>query len=152
MRFHDFQIVLQEVPGEVSLCFSITGCELRCEGCHSPYLWKKGTGTELTEDYYMNTLNKYLGLASCVLFMGGEWHRERLVKFLIQAKMIGYKTCLYTGEERVEEEVLRHLDYLKTGKWVKEKGGLESVCRNQHFINVNTKENLNQVFNNSIAV
>ena len=41
MYYYDFQVVLQEVPGEISLCFSISGCDKHCEGCHSPFLWKK---------------------------------------------------------------------------------------------------------------
>ena len=146
MRFHDFQIVLQEVPGEVSLCWSITGCSIQCEGCHSPFLWKKGSGTELTPYLYLEVLEKYKELASCVLFMGGEWHEKELVVRLREAKEFGLKTCLYTGEDSVSEDISKQLDLLKTGKWDAAKGGLESEGTNQILRDVRTGENLNYLF------
>lgn len=71
MFYDDFQVVFQEVPGEISLCFSISGCPLRCEGCHSPFLWKEGNGNELTPEYFQTLLDQYSGFATCVVFMGG---------------------------------------------------------------------------------
>ena len=85
MRYYDYNIVLQEVPNEVSLSLSITGCKLSCDGCHSPYLWKEH-GEILTNEIFTDLLNKYTGLISCVLFMGGEWHEEELVNLLSLSK------------------------------------------------------------------
>ncbi len=52
LKFTIEQIVWQEVPGEVSLAFSVfQAAPLRCKGCHSADAWKEGIGTELTEDY-----------------------------------------------------------------------------------------------------
>ena len=34
LRYVHEDIVWQEVPGEVSLAYSIAGCPLRCPGCH----------------------------------------------------------------------------------------------------------------------
>jgi len=65
--YSDLQIVLQEVPGQISLCVSVTGCPLRCKGCHSPFLWKKGTGTPLTDELFVTTLERYKNMISCVL-------------------------------------------------------------------------------------
>ena len=77
--YADLQIVLQEVPGQISLCVSVTGCPLRCKGCHSPFLWKKGTGTPLTDEVFITTLERYKDMISCVLFMGGEWEETALI-------------------------------------------------------------------------
>ena len=146
MYYYNFQVVLQEVPGEISLCFSISGCDKRCEGCHSPFLWKKGNGSLLTEEVYTSLLNQYKNLATCVLFMGGEWHKEELIKMLEEAKNNNYKTCLYTGEESVSEEISNQLTWLKTGMWKQELGGLESNKTNQLFIEVKTNQKLNYLF------
>jgi len=146
MYYYDFQVVLQEVPGEISLCFSISGCDKHCEGCHSPFLWKEGNGSLLTEEVYTSLLNQYKNLATCVLFMGGEWHPEELVKMLEEAKGKNYKTCLYTGEESVSREISNQLTWLKTGMWKEELGGLESNATNQIFIEVKTNQKLNYLF------
>lgn len=146
MNYSSIQIVLQEVPGEISICFAITGCELKCKGCHSPFLWKKSNGKPLTEKYYQSILKKYLGFASCVLFMGGEWHKLELTAYLKYAQSIGYKTCLYTGEVELGDELLSNLTWVKTGAWVQALGGLESPQTNQKFIEIKTNKNLSYLF------
>lgn len=146
MRYSDIQVVLQEVPGEVSVCFTITGCSLACEGCHSPYLWKKGSGEELTKDKYEEVLKKYLGLASCVLFMGGEWCQNELVDNLQLAQKMGYSTCLYTGLDEVDSKITSNLTWLKTGPWNFKLGGLDTENTNQKYTEVKTNKNLNHLF------
>ena len=146
MYYHDFNVVLQEVPGEISLCFSISGCPLRCEGCHSPFLWKRGNGNKLTEEIYRELLEKYMGFASCVIFMGGEWHQTQLINKLKYARQIGYKTCLYTGEEQVDENITEQLTWIKTGRWNKSLGGLGHETTNQKFIELKTNKILNHLF------
>lgn len=146
MYYHNFQVVLQEVPGEVSLCFSISGCPLQCKGCHSPFLWKEGNGYLLTEDFFENKLNQYSNLATCVLFMGGEWHEKELISFLKLAQNKKYKTCLYTGEEKISDEILNQLTWIKTGKWQQSLGGLNIEKTNQKFIDVKTNQILNNLF------
>ena len=148
MEYTDIQIVLQEVPGEISICFFITGCSLRCPGCHSPYSWKNGHGQLLTKDIYKDILKKYERFASCVLFMGGEWHRKELVQFLHYARKNGYKTCLYTGEEEVDDEILNELTWIKTGRWIQELGGLDNEKTNQEFIELKSNRILNELFIN----
>lgn len=39
MRFSAKDIVFQEVPGEVALAYTITGCTVGCKGCHSVDSW-----------------------------------------------------------------------------------------------------------------
>ncbi len=146
MHYHDFQVVLQEVPGEISLCFSISGCPLRCEGCHSPFLWKENCGTKLTKKGFEDHLNQYKNLASCVLFMGGEWHENELVELLKLARNNNYKTCLYTGEKQVSKTIINELTWVKTGEWKASFGGLNSKTTNQKFIEIKTNTNLNHLF------
>ncbi|WP_165009388.1 anaerobic ribonucleoside-triphosphate reductase activating protein [Neisseria yangbaofengii] len=144
-------IVWQEVPNETSLAFLIAGCPLRCQGCHSAGSWKVGLGKALTSEYLAGRLKRYRGLISCVLFMGGEWQPEALLPLLMLAQSAGLKTCLYTGLERDELEavsdgLIERLDYLKTGRWVMELGGLDSPTTNQRFTDLRTGEVLNHCF------
>lgn len=137
---------MQEVPGEISLCFSICGCALKCEGCHAPYLWKNDGGSLLSKKLYNEWLQKYKGFATCVLFMGGEWHEKELVDMLKTAKRMGYKTCLYTGEETLSSAIVNELDWIKTGKWDASLGGLKSKTTNQKFIEIKSNKILNHLF------
>jgi anaerobic ribonucleoside-triphosphate reductase activating protein len=146
MYYHQFKIVLQEVPGEISLCFSISGCFLRCDGCHSPQLWKEKSGTLLTKKKFEEYLSRYDGFATCILFMGGEWHEEKLIELLKIAKHNNYKTCLYTGEDEISQPILKHLSWVKTGKWDSKKGGLDNKNTNQKFIQIKTNTILNHLF------
>jgi anaerobic ribonucleoside-triphosphate reductase activating protein len=146
MYYQNFQVVLQEVPGEISLCFAISGCQLRCEGCHSSYLWSKKQGTRLTETLFQQIIYRYKGFATCVVFMGGEWHAKQLFNLLHLAREEGYKTCLYTGEEEVSNEIMSQLDWIKTGRWKTNLGGLDSTKSNQRFTEIRTNKNLNHLF------
>jgi len=149
MNYSDIEIVLQEVPGEISICFTITGCKLQCRGCHSTHLWKKENGKELSIEKYFEILNKYKGFASCVLFMGGEWYLHELIQNLKTAKKMGFKTCLYTGKIKVEKKLVSELTWLKTGPWIQNLGGLDSISTNQKFIEVKTNKILNHLFLNN---
>ena len=146
MHYSDVQIVLQEVPGEISICFTITGCKIRCEGFHSPHIWKEYSGNKLTNEYFFEVLSKYKDFATCVLFMGGEWHPNELVHFLKKASKLDYKTCLYTGLDSVDSEISSELTWLKTGAWIEKKGGLENAKTNQVFRDVKTNKKLNHLF------
>jgi len=146
MYYSDIQIVLQEVPGEVSICFTITGCAINCKGCHSPYLWKKGSGSLLSLEKYNQVLTKYKGFATCVLFMGGEWHKNELIAYLKHAKKMEFSTCLYTGLNEVKNEIKNELTWLKIGPWDFELGGLKSKSTNQKFIEIKSNKLLNHLF------
>jgi len=148
MNYSEYNIVFQEIPTEISLVFTITGCQLKCPGCHSSYLWDKNKGKLLTKELFLELLNRYKGYVTCVLFMGGEWHKEQLINFLIEAKECGFKTALYTGldKEEIHEDLLMQLDYVKTGKWIKELGGLDSTNTNQRLIDLSKNKILNHLF------
>jgi len=146
MNYYNFKIVLQEVPGEISLCFSITGCSLNCQGCHSPFTWKKNSGSNLTVLWFKKQLEKYRSMATCVLFMGGEWHENQLIKLLKIAKESNYKTCLYSGENEISKNILQELTWVKTGAWIQALGGLENQTTNQQFKEVKTNKILNSLF------
>lgn len=147
-RFNSFrpQILFQEVPDEVSLAYTVTGCRLKCNGCHSEDSWDATSGSPLSEKIFIKDLKRYEGLVTCVLFFGGEWQAEALIEKLMIARKHSLKTCLYTGLPKISQQIVQHLTYLKTGRWNASLGGLSSQTTNQKFINVQTGELLNYRF------
>ncbi|WIO73581.1 anaerobic ribonucleoside-triphosphate reductase activating protein [Porticoccaceae bacterium LTM1] len=139
-------IVFQEVPDHISLAFTITGCQLRCKGCHSAETWNANIGRPLTRDRLLEYLNRYQGFISCVLFFGGEWQPQILKEHLQLIRERGLKTCLYTGQPKVAEDLIEHLDFVKTGSWDARLGGLSSPTTNQLFIDVKSGQSLNHKF------
>ena len=137
LYFYAEQVVWQEVPGETSLAFTISGCPLGCKGCHSAQSWPATAGTPLTAELLLEKLQKYRGLISCVLFLGGEWQPKLLQQLLQLCKKQGLKTCLYTGLDSPPPGLLPLLDYLKTGRWQAELGPLGSPGSNQRFYDLN---------------
>lgn len=144
MKYQACSVSLQEVPGEISLIFQISECPHRCKGCHSLELWT-GVGTELTSELLLSEIKPYSGLITCVCFFGGEWDKS-LIPLLKMIQNEGYKTCLYAGADDVSPEIQKYLNYLKTGPWKEELGGLHSASTNQRFINLDNGECLNSLF------
>lgn len=140
------QVVLQEVPGEVSLLFTISGCQLNCDGCHSTEIHDATYGTSLTPELFIEQLEKYNNMISCVLFFGGEWQKEKLITLLKIAKEKQLKTCLYTGKNKLPQTLLQQLDFVKYGKWKPELGGLDQPNTNQRFIDLLSGNLLNKAF------
>ncbi len=140
----DWQITTQDVPDELSLAISISGCPLHCKGCHSSFTWEPTFGQILTDDLlkYLIKKNKYI---SCVLFYGGEWRLKRLLELINIVKQSNLKVCLYTGlmlEEvkQTKKELIDVLDYLKVGRWIAEKGGLNKKTTNQRLYKIENSE------------
>ena len=144
LKYYSYTIVFQEIPDEISLCFEITGCPLRCAGCHSPHLRNHKLGEELSEGVLKELLEKYKNFITCVLFFGGEWEEGSLVERLDTCKSYDLKTALYTGRDAISKRLKDKLDFLKTGPYIEELGGLaDSKTTNQILINVKTGEKLN---------
>ena len=130
-------ITTQDVPDELALAISLSGCPIHCKGCHSAFTWNPFFGELLTDDMFRNIIknNKY---ASCVLFYGGEWQLERLLELIDIAKEYKLKVCLYTGLEleKVDKKLINSLDYLKVGPYVEQLGGLNKKTTNQKMYKI----------------
>ena len=61
LRLASFDVVFQEIPGEVTLALNLSGCPNRCAGCHSPHLWEE-VGEPL-DDNLLNSLLSGYGLS-----------------------------------------------------------------------------------------
>jgi anaerobic ribonucleoside-triphosphate reductase activating protein len=127
-----YSVVLQEVPGEISVAWMVATCKQGCRGCSYKYLEKFGK-IELDMQKFEKILKDNQGLATCVLFMGGE-EESSLPDFLDRAKSMGYKTCMYTGMKAIADvdiRILSKLDYIKVGRW--EGKSLKDKDTNQRF-------------------
>ena len=93
--FSNPQIVLQEVPDEISLALSISGCSLACNGCHSSETWVKTYGEELTNTILNNLLTKHKHI-SCLLIYDGMHNVNRLIELLFVTNVI-ILTSVLTG-------------------------------------------------------
>lgn len=151
LRYVAHTVGTLEVPDEVSLIYTISGCPLRCPGCHSADLRNPDIGEFLTMESLSRTLARYDGLATCLCFLGGEWQPDALIGLLALARRRGYATCLYTGRETVDDAIARHLDYLKLGPYLAALGGLDSPGTNQRFLDLRTGRDLTHRFRRDVA-
>jgi anaerobic ribonucleoside-triphosphate reductase activating protein len=135
LRFLSYDIVFQEVPGEVTLAINISNCPNRCVGCHSPHLMED-KGEVLDENSLSALMGKYGNSITCVCFMGGDASPCDVQKLalLIKHKV---KTAWYSGKENFPSDCSLHsFDYIKLGAYVKHLGGLDSPTSNQRFYSV----------------
>ena len=70
--------VFAEVPSEITLGVSISGCQIRCPGCHSRELWED-KGILLTMEELQNLLDKHKGITT-LLLLGGEHDIDTLTE------------------------------------------------------------------------
>lgn len=135
LRCDGVDIVLQEVPDEVSLAINITGCPYRCAGCHSSHLQREYG--DYVGDVLPMALKQYSGLITCVCFMGGDQHMDDLIKHCtyIRKNYPWLRIAIYTGTSSLEEikPCLHLLDYAKVGPYCENAGGLDKTNTNQRM-------------------
>lgn len=137
LRYIYCEEIFAEVPEEISLGISISGCIIRCKGCHSRELWEE-KGTPLTLEELKKLLKAHQGI-SCLLLLGGEHDIDALVE-LFQYAHKRVKTAWYCGLDLVPKEklgIMQYLDYIKVGHYDHELGGLDSSTTNQRFYIIN---------------
>lgn len=129
--------IFKEIPSEITLGISISGCQIRCVGCHSRELWEdKGIILGMTEFQWL--LNQHTGI-TCVCLFGGEHDIDSLIELFMYAHK-RVKTAWYCGLDRIPDNkkgILQYLDYLKLGHYDQELGGLDSLTTNQKLYLVN---------------
>ena len=128
--------VFAEVPGEISLGISISGCTQHCYGCHSRELWED-KGIPLTIEELQELLYKHKGVTT-LLLLGGEHDIDSLIE-LFQYAYQKVKTAWYCGLDLIPKDklgILQYLDFLKTGHYDQELGGLASPTTNQRFYKI----------------
>lgn len=150
LRYTDIQLALREVPDEISLAASISGCPHRCPGCHSP--WLQGpTGQELTLEACLEEIDRS-PWATCFLLMGGDqsWEAiESLAKGIKETRP-GIKIGWYSGGwpiEIQEDGTFIYnvdpgaFDYIKCGPYMASRGALDCPLTNQRMYKIEALDN-----------
>lgn len=125
-----------EIPSEITLGVSISGCRLKCPGCHSTDLWED-KGTVLTIQELRKLINQHKGI-TCLLLLGGEHDIDTLIE-LFKDTPTRLRKAWYCGLDIIpkdKKDILKYLNYVKIGHYDDTKGGLTSPDTNQRFYNV----------------
>ncbi|MBP3773880.1 MAG: anaerobic ribonucleoside-triphosphate reductase activating protein [Bacteroidaceae bacterium] len=138
LRFHNYDIVFQEIPDEVTLAVNITGCPNRCPECHSKFLWAD-TGEPLNEESLSVLIGEYGSAITCLSFMGGDQEPQevnRLAAWLRQEHP-RLKIGWYSGRQDRDEAIgLQNFDFIKLGPYEAEHGSLKERTTNQRLYRV----------------
>lgn len=135
LKIASFDIVFQEIPGEVTLALNLSGCPCHCKGCHSPHLWED-IGEPLTTELLNGLLDRYGSQITCVCFMGGDQAPEEVSQWAKRVHQLSFRssplrTAWYSGRMNMPESGA--FDYVKLGPYVEALGGLKSEKTNQRL-------------------
>ena len=137
LRLASYDIVFQEIPGEVTLALNLSCCPNRCPGCHSPHLQQE-TGELLDEELLLGLLRSYASAVTCVCFMGGDADPLQIQK-LSSAIHATYrlKTAWYSGRAELPSGFrTADFDFIKLGPYIEALGGLDSETTNQRLYKI----------------
>ena len=129
-------VVLEEIPGKVSLAVDVSNCPMRCPGCHSPYL-QTNIGEELTTDIIDELIADNFGV-NCFLFFGeGQDDSSFLdLAWHIRDNHPTVEVALYSGRPEVPNTYWRVFNYIKVGPYVEKLGPLNHRTTNQRLYKV----------------
>ena len=129
LRVASFDIVFQEIPGEVTLALNLSNCPCHCPGCHSPHL-AEDIGEELNEELLSGLLARYGSMITCVAFMGGDANPEEVAQWA--HRVCPLRTAWYSGRMNMPQDD-KAFDYVKLGPYIESLGGLKSEKTNQRL-------------------
>lgn len=136
--YDKYDIVFQEIPDEVTLAFTIKGCQNNCKGCHSQHL-REGFGNELTFDVLIKLLLEYKDTITNVLFLG-EGNDKETLRELMEYSRAFAKVSLYSGRDYIDPYYIEWLDYYKVGSYQHELGGLNLQTTNQRLFKIDCED------------
>lgn len=146
LKYYNWDVVMAEVPDEITLAINISNCPHRCKGCHSPEL-QENLGEELTVKTLMNLIDKNRGV-TCISFMGGDSDIESLNKLAFAVKCRSdypYKVAWYSGNDSLDLFVdLSNFNYIKLGPYNQSRGPLNKPTTNQRFYEVIMSKNTDE--------
>ncbi len=135
LKYLNYDIVCQEVPGEVSLAINITNCPCHCPGCHSAYL-AEDTGSPLTTEAVDKLIKQKADGVTCILLMGGDASPADVnaIAHHIKQHHPTLKTAWYSGRTIISGEVdPRNFNYIKIGPYISHLGPLNKRTTNQRL-------------------
>lgn len=139
MKFVDTKVVFREVPEEITLAVNISGCPVRCPGCHSSYL-VQDIGEILDTASLGGLISNNRGI-SCISFMGGDADPDYLKTLIswIRENHPSLKVSWYSGrslENARSFGMIDVLDFIKVGPFIDQYGPLDSETTNQRFYKI----------------
>ena len=136
MKIASYDIVFQDVPGEVTLSLNLSQCPNCCPGCHSPQL-QEDIGYTLDEELLDGLLERYGRDVTCVCFMGGDREPDKVMQLADHVHAAGLKTAWYSGRQELPDCFrMDSLDYVKVGPYIESKGPLPSPDTNQRMYKI----------------
>lgn len=131
LKYYNYDIVMAEVPDEVTLAINITNCPCRCKGCHSTFLWDD-VGEELTTERLLEMINNHAGI-TCVAFMGGDSNPGDISKLAESIpERYNIKRAWYSGFSTISPEVnILNFEYIKLGPYDAKYGPIDKRTTNQ---------------------
>ncbi|MBQ9386493.1 MAG: anaerobic ribonucleoside-triphosphate reductase activating protein [Bacteroidaceae bacterium] len=136
MKIASYDIVFQDVPGEVTLSLNLSQCPNCCHGCHSPQL-QEDIGYTLDEELLDGLLERYGRDVTCVCFMGGDREPDKVMQLADHVHAAGLKTAWYSGRQDLPDCFrMESLDYVKVGPYIESKGPLPSPDTNQRMYRI----------------
>lgn len=126
-------IVLEEIPDKITLAVEISNCQGSCPGCHSKFL-KQDIGRELNTVEIDELIKSNFGI-NCFLFLGEGADKQALCDLAIylRAHYPHLELALYSGREKVEQELFELFDYIKLGPYIESLGPLNNNKTNQRL-------------------
>ena len=137
LKYVDAKVVFAEIPDEITLAISISGCPCHCKGCHSAYL-AGDIGEELNSVSLSSLIESNSGI-TCVAFMGGDSHPMAVndLATYVKDKYPSIKVAWYSGRQELSPAIdLWNFDYVKLGPYKEECGPLDKRTTNQRFYKV----------------
>lgn len=145
LKYLYYKEIFREIPEEITLGISISGCIQHCLGCHSRELWED-EGTPLTIEEIEELLYKHKGV-TCLCLLGGERDIDTLTE-IFKYFHSRIKTAWYCGLDlipRGKEEIIQYLDYYKIGHFDLRLGGLDKPTTNQRLYEVTHLDSVNHI-------
>ncbi len=123
INYIDFHGSVSDGPG-IRIVLFLQGCLNRCEGCQNPETWDTNGGYLIDEELLFELISKTSPIRR-ITISGGEplLQIDSLTKLLSLLYENQYDIALYTGfeYEEVPPEIFKYLNYLKTGRFIKNK-------------------------------
>lgn len=126
-------VVMEEIPGKITLAVEISNCQGLCRECHSPFL-RDDIGEELTAEIADALIADNFGI-NCFLLLG-EGRDPEALRGLARHLRIAHPNlllALYSGRTAVEDDLFDLFDYVKVGPFIPERGPLNSKDTNQRL-------------------
>lgn len=133
-------ITFQELPNMVAFYVQFSECMIRCDGCHSDYLWGKYDNRKSLLWLLAKANNaKDMGADAVILF-GDINNQISVIDLNILCKELSkiLPICIYSGADSIERslgsfDTLKYIKWIKLGHYSKTAGPLDSKTTNQHM-------------------